>query len=469
MKKVLLLLFLILYLSGVSQFQWDLQHCINYALNHNISIKQVALNNELNKNNTIQSKAAVLPSINLGASHLYNFGQTIDRFTNTFANTQVLSQNFFTSANVLLWSGLSQYNTIKANEFNYLSGVEKFKQKQNELSISIANAYIGVIFSEEIYKVSLKQYEISEEQLKRTENLVIAGVVSKSVEYDIKSQLANDKVNLITADNNYNLSILNLKQLMNFDSVTVFNIKRPEIIIQDSILVENDINSIYEKSLKNQPIVKSGQYAILSAEKSLLSNKGRISPTLSFNASMGTGTSGLAKDIIGVNYYGYRVTGITNKGDSVFSPLSELITKNKVFSDQFIDNVNKSIGFTLSIPIFNGLQTYTSIKNAQINVLNSKLSLDLIKQDLFKNIQQAKADAKAALNKYNATKLSLEASKESFKYATQKLNQGVISAFDFNSAKNRLFASESNLLQSKYDYIFKLKVLDYYQGIPLGF
>jgi outer membrane protein len=469
MKKILLSLFLIGSFVAKTQSAWDLQLCISYALNHNISLKQSSLNNEVNKNNSNQSKAAALPSLNLGASHVYNFGQTIDRFTNTFANTQVLSQNFYVSSNVLLWGGLSQYNTIKANEYNYLSGVEKLKQQQNDLSLSVANAYIGVIFSEEILKISQNQLAISKEQLERTQKLVNAGSLAKSIEYDIKAQLANDQVNVVTAENNYSLSILSLQQLMNFDSVAIFKVARPEINMQEAQLLENDIQNVYETSLKNQPSIKSGEYSILSAERYLASSRGRISPTLSFNASMGTGTSGLAKDILGVNYVGYQLSGITSKGDSVYTPQTELITRKKPFSEQFKNNINKSLGFTLTIPIFNGLQTNTSIKNAKINAFNAKLSQDLTKQNLYKSIAQAHANAKAALNKYNATNLSVEAANESFKYAQQKFNAGVITAFDFSTSKNRLFAAESNLLQAKYDYVFKLKVLDYYQGKPLGF
>lgn len=469
MKKLFLLILTSFSLTGISQSRWDLQQCITYAINHNITLKQSALNNEINKNNTDQSKASVLPSLNAGASHVYNFGQTIDRFTNTFASTQVLSQNFYLSSSVVLWSGLSQYNNIKANEYNYLSGVERLKQQQNDLSLNVANAYIGVIFSEEILKISQNQLDVSKEQLDRTTKLVTAGALAKSVEYDIKAQLANDQVNLTTAENNYQLSLLSLKQLMNLDSVTTFNIERPELNIQESQLLENNVQYIYETSLKTQPSIKSSEYAILSAERYLKASKGRISPTLTFNASMGTGTSGLAKDVTGVRYTGLQPIGFTSSLDTVYSPSTELITKKKPFSDQFKDNVNKSVGFTLNIPLFNGLQTHTSIKNAKIQALNARFSQDLTEQTLFKNIAQAHANAKAALNKYNATKLSVDAAAESFKYAQQKFNAGAISSFDFTTAKNRLFAAESNLLQAKYDYVFKLKVLDYYEGKPLGF
>ncbi|MCC6371023.1 MAG: TolC family protein [Bacteroidia bacterium] len=469
MKKLLLLIPLLFVYTANSQSAWDLQQCINYAVNHNLNLRQTALNNEISNNNTNQSIASMLPSLNAGASHVYNFGKTIDRFTNTFANTQVLSQNFYVSSNVTLWSGLAQYNNVKASEYSYLSNVERLKQQQNDLSLSVANAYIGVIFSEEMLKISQNQFNITREQLERTQKLVDAGSVAKSVEYDIKAQLANEEVNVTTAENNYQLNLLSLKQLMNFDSITNFAIARPEIPAVESLLLESNINAIYETALKNQPSIKSGEYQMMSANKTLAASKGRVSPSLSFNASIGTGYSGLAKDIVDQSLSGQQQIGVTSTGVGVYTPVYSYVTRQTPFKTQFNDNINKSLGFSLSVPLFNGLQTHTAIKNAKLNTLNAKFSQDVNKQNLYKNIAQAHANAKAGLNKYSATKSSVEAATESFRYAQQKFNAGVISVFDFNSAKNRLFAAESNLLQSKYDYIFKLKVLDYYMGKPLGF
>lgn len=467
MKKVFFALLTLLAVSVQAQSPWDLQQCITYAVQHNLSLKQQSLSNEISKNNSTQVRSSVLPSLNAGATHQYNFGQTIDRFTNTFANTQVLSQNFYISSGITLWSGLSQYNNIKASDYNYLSGVERLRQQENDLALSVANAYIGIIFSEEILKISQNQFQLTKEQLIRTQKMVDAGAMAKSVEYDIKAQLANEEVNVTTADNNYRLSILNLQQLMNFDSVTNFAVARPDFNISESQLVENNITAMYEMALKTQPGIKSSEYAVMSADRTRIANQGRYSPSLSFNASMGTGTSGLAKKQTG-EYYTVPQTLVTNMGTFIYETQVPVLV-SMPFSEQFKNNTNKSLGFSLTVPLFNGLQTNTAVKNAKINVLSSQYNADITKQTLYKNIVQAHANARAALNKYMATKSSAEAAAESFKYAQQKFDAGAISSFDFTSAKNRLFAAESNLLQAKYDYIFKLKVLDYYQGKPLGF
>jgi outer membrane protein len=466
-KTAFVILTLFLVISTIqAQSPWDLAQCISYAKDHNIGLKQTTLNNQINLNNSEQSKMSVLPSLNAAANHQYNFGQTIDRYTNSFVKSQaVLSQNFYLSSSVVLWSGLSQYQNIKANEYNYLSGVERLKQQENDLALSIANAYIGVIFSEELLKISQHQYNITKEQLDRTKKLVAAGSSAKSVEYDIISQLANEEVNVTSAENNYSLALLNLKQLMNFDSVMNFSVARPDIQMPEALMLENSLSNIYATALKNQPTIKSSEYAILGAERYLMASRGRLSPTLTFNASMGTGTSGLAKKVIG--YQDITQTLQTSAGPFYYTVQTPVLA-SMPFSEQFKNNANKSIGFTFSMPLFNGMQTNTSIKNAKINTLNSKLSMDLAKQNLYKSIAQAQANAKAALNKYKSTEASVKAANESFFYAQQKFNAGVISAFDFNSAKNRVFAAESNMLQAKYDFVFKLKVIDYYLGKPLG-
>jgi outer membrane protein len=471
--KTILYSFLFLGISNLLLAQssvWDLQQCVDYAQKNNISLKQSEISARINKNNATQSKAAILPTINAGAQHTYNFGRTIDRYTNTFANSQVLSQNFFISSNVVLWSGFAQYNTIKANQFQYLSSAENYLQQKNDLALNVATTYINVIFSDEILQIAKAQYIITQEQLERTKKLADAGTLAKSAVYDLQAQLANEEVNVTSADNNYQIAMLTLKQLLNLDTLNNFNISRPNVDMMNNELANLSVQNIYETALKNQHSIKSANYSLLAAEKNLAAAKGRVSPTLSATGSVGTGTSELDKNIDNINIIGVeQAPYVTQSGEAIFTPKTEIVTSKKSFSDQFSDNVNKSFGFTLSIPLFNGLQTVTGIKNAQLNALSAKYTQDLTEQNLYKTIAQAYANSKAALNKYDATKLSVEASEQSFFYAQQKYNVGAISTFDYNNAKTRLQSAQSNLVQAKYDYVFKLKVLDFYQGKELKF
>jgi outer membrane protein len=467
MIKNFLIAFLVLSVGANAQNEWNLQQCVDYALKHNIMLQQAEISNQITKNNTTQSKAALLPNLNGGAAHTYNFGRTIDRYTNTFANTQVLSQNYYLSSNLVLWSGLSQWNNMKANQYAYLAGTENVKQQKNDIALNVATAYINVIYCDEFLKIAKNQFDITKQQLEQTEKLANAGTLAKSAVYDVKAQLASEEVNVTTADNNFQIAMLTLKQFLNLDSTNNFKIANPDVEVQSQNLLGSSVQNIYETALKNQPSIKSAEYNFLMAEKTLLAAKGRVSPTISLNGSIGTGYSGLAKDVVGFN----NVTDTLGYlGTTPFTyERQDPIFKDTPFNDQFKNNVNKSIGVTLSVPLFNGLQTVTSVKNAKLNALNAKLGQDLAEQNLYKVIAQSYANARAALNKYVASKSSVEASEMSFTFAQQKFNVGAISAFDFNTAKSRLVTAQSNLLQSKFDYLFKLKVLDFYQGKPLTF
>ena len=469
-KGTLWLLFICVKFSVVNcQPGWTLQQCIEYAQKNNISIKISEINTEISKVNLTQSKASLLPSLNAGANHTYNIGRTIDRYTNTFANSTVLSQNFFLATQVTLWSGLSQYNLIKQNEYSYLAAKESIEQQKNDLALNVATSFLQVIYNEELKKASEIQVNTTKEQLERTKKLVEAGSLAKSAELDVNAQLANDEFTLTNAQNNYQLSLLSLKQLLMLDSANSFSIAKPELETISTDLMSLNVSDVYNFALKNQPIIKNAEFNIKSAEKSLAVSRGRISPTLSLSASLGTGYSGLAKDITGFNVTGYDTSAITTGGEFVLSPVFETITKEKPFADQFKDNVNKSFGFSINMPIFNGLSNYSSIKIAKYRMLSSKYALDQSKQQLYRTISQAHADAKAAMNKVEAAKKALEAANESLKLTEQRFNAGAISSFEYINSKNRQFRSEVDALNAKFDYIFRIKVLDFYQGKPLTF
>lgn len=467
MKKLALLL-PFLFASAAAQTGWTLQQCIDHALKYNLSLKQSEVNAQINEVSLMQSKANILPSVNAGANHTYNIGRTIDRYTNQFANTTVLSQNFFAQGQITLWSGMSQYNNVKKSQYAYLASKETFEQQKNDLALNVATSFLQVVYTYELAKVAGEQVSISKQQLDRTEKLAEGGAVAKSNVLDIKAQLANDEYTFTNAENNYALALLSLKQLLYLDSLNSFNIEKPALDIVASDLAAYNVQDIYKAALKTQHQIKSAEYSMMSAERNLSIARGRISPTLSMNATIGTGYSGLARDVVGTSV-SYIPSGFTSSYDTVYSPIYNFETRDTPWDQQFRDNVNKSIGFTLSIPLFNGASNYANIRTAKLQALNSKYTYDITRQQLFKTIAQAYADAQGALNKYAAARTSLEASQQSFSFTEQKFNAGSVSAFDYNNAKNRVLKAQADMLNAKYDFIFKLKVLDYYQGKPITF
>ena len=449
---------------------WNLQQCIDYALKNNMALKQNQINVEMSQVNYQQSKATILPSLNAGANNTWNNGQTIDRYTNKFATNTVLSENFYAQAQVTLWSGMQQYNNVKKIQYALMANKETYEQQKNDLALNVASSFLQVVYSQELLKVAEQQVNISKQQLERTQKLADAGSAALSSVYDIKSQLATDEYSYVTSENNYNLALLALKQLLYLDSLNTFEIEKPVLELSVTDLAAYKPSDIYQTALKSQHKIKSAEYNLISAEKNLSYSQGKNSPTLSLSGTLGTGYSGLDQTLVGRPFItGVYPSGTTSRGDTVYTSTFSENTKKTAWTTQLNNNLNKSIAFTLSIPIFNGLSTYAGVKNAKLQVLNNKYGYDIARQQLYKTIVQAYTDAQGALNKYISAKSANEASQVSFTYAEQKFNAGALNSFDFNNSKNRVLRTQTDMLNAKFDFVFKLKVLDYYQGKPLAF
>lgn len=479
--KSLKIAFLLFLLNSLSVYAQDaititspitLEACIDYALKNNIQIKQSELNTELSQTVLNQSKANLLPSLNANASHSYNFGRTIDRFTNQFATQQVLSQNISLSTDITLFSGLQNINSIQQNKYSYLASKYDVDKIKNDISLNIASAYLQILFAVETVENARNQMGITNSQVERTKKIVEAGAAAKGTLLDIQAQLASEELNFTNAQNSLDISYLSLTQLLNIPLTEGFSIVKPDLAIGNETLLTTNANQIYATAVDYLPEIKSAEYTVKSSEKAVDVARGGLSPRLSFSAAYGTGYSGLSQRTIAApQFQGYAPDGsITSVGDTVLSPFfSNPATEQIPFADQYKDNVNKSFGFFLTVPVFNRLQTKAAIDRARIQKLNAELTVESTKLQIQKNIQQAYADANGGLKKYNATLRTVDAMKESFKYIEQKFNVGMVNINDYNDSKNKLAKAESDLLQAKYDYIFKTKVLDFYQGKPLKF
>jgi outer membrane protein len=476
-SKLFLSFFFISVLSANSQTPvegkvWSLEECIAYGLTNNIQVKQSELNTELSKVSLVQSEGNLLPALNANASHSYNIGRTVDRFTNQFADSKVLSQNFSLSTDITLFSGLQNINSIRENRYNYLASKYDIDKMKNDVSLNIATAYLQALYTMDAVTIARNQMGLTISQVERTKYLVDAGSAAKGVLLDIQAQLASEELNLTEAQNQFDIAMLSLTQLLNLSSAEGFSIVKPDLSIVSETLLASTATQIYSAAVSSLPEVKSAEFKLKSADKAVDVAWGGLSPRLVFSASYGTGYSGASQRAIGEPAFnGYAWQGdITSGGDSVYSPAFSLPAYEKIpYSDQYRDNVNKSFGFYLSIPIFNRLQTKTSIDRARIQKQNAELTIESTKLQIMKNVQQAYADANAGLKKYVSSQKALEATEESFKYTEQKFNVGMVNSTDYNTAKNKMAKAQSDLLQAKYEYVFKAKVLDFYQGKPLKF
>jgi outer membrane protein len=449
-SKKLILLFPILlmtfFASINAQNVWSLERCILYAFDNNINIKQQMLNTHYYQNLLNQSKVELAPNLNAGVNHGFSFGRALDQTTYEFKENQtIMSDNVNLSSSVSLFNGLQQLNTIQQNEFNLLASLQDLEKLKNDISLLLASAYLQILFNKELLQVAINQHDLTLQQVERTSKLVDAGSLARGSLLEIQAQAASEELNVIEAQNRLDISYLDLTQMLDLDSVGNFEIEVPEFgdVAREPLMLT--VGSVYRDALETLPQVQGAEYRLKSAHEGLSIAHGSRSPSLFLSAQWGTGFSD-ARQRINLN---------TGQWEDV------------PFWNQMNGNQSTTISMGLRVPIFNRWTVNTSISNARINVMSSELSLETTKMDLYKSIQQAYADAIAARKKYMATEEALKSMEESFKYTEEKFEVGLVNTVDYNAEKNRLTATQSNLLQAKYDYIFKMKVLDFYRGNPV--
>ncbi len=465
--KITITFFFIVFggLKVSAQEKWPLIKCVDYALEHNIQVKQVTLRAESGKANLTQSKAAIYPSLNASASDAFQFGRSVDPYSNSFTTENVQSFSASINSRVTLFNGLQQYNTIDQNNYTYLSYLQEVDEVKNSISMQVASAYLQILFDKELLEVARRQMKITTDQVNRTKILVQAGSLAKGNLLEIQAQLANEEVSFITAENNIKSSYLNLTQLLELDSVANFEIDVPEIDDPSEELILEPVRDIFNKS-ENLPRIKKEEYYLQSTESALKVAKGGYYPTLYAQASYGTGYSSARTKLSSLQGDDVQIGWVGSTLNPVYTQSFNTVSNPYNFGDQLDDNRSLSLRIGINIPIFNNLYVKTSVTNSTLNLENSKHQLQLAKNNLYKEIQQARNSSIAALATFKASKKAVDAQQESFSYTKQKFDLGLVNSVDYNTAKNQLTKSESDMVQAKYDFVFRVNILNFYQGIP---
>jgi outer membrane protein len=424
-----------------AQKTWSLQDCIDYAIENNITIKQQYLNEESVRYELDQSYANFLPNLNAEGQHGFSFGRSVDPFTNEFSTERIMRQNGGISSSVVLFAGFQNINYLRRNMLRSTAIRFDTERLQNDLTLSIAAAYMQILYNEDFVETARQQVEIIEQQLERTRILFEGGTLPRGNVLEIEARLAEEELSLITANNNLRLSYLELIQLLDLDPTDEFLIQRPEIEVTDQAGIEKP-NFLFEKALQSEPGIKAANTKVFVAEKQLDLERGRMSPSLSLVGSMGTGYSEAA----------LRFNG---NGD---------LTEPIPYREQIRNNLSQFVGLNLRIPIFNRWEVRTRVQQSRIEFERAQNNYDLTRLDLNKTIHQSHADALAALQKYQATVKSLDAFEESFNYMRQRFELGMVSAVEFNESQARLARAEREALQARYDFVFKVKIMEFYTG-----
>ncbi len=438
---------------------WSLEDCINYAIENNIQIKQSELSVENNEVNLLESKLSLLPSLNASTRYSYSWGRILDQSINAYVDKETQQGTLGVDASVTLFNGLQKQNSIKKDKIDFLASQYDADKMKDDISLMLTQAYLSILFNQELLRVAREQVLTTNKQIDRTSKMVEAGTLAKGSLLEMKAQGAREELSVINYENSLQLAYLDLLQILDLPGDTEFEIVVPNVSAEPEPGVD-PLNQVYQNALVTQPVIKSAELSVESSYKSVALAKGGMSPSLSLFGGWGTNYSNnqwlsydpwLSHDLTDPDY------GKPDPDYGVIIP----------FGDQFKNNQNRYLGINLSIPIFNGYQVSSNISRAKISVANAEYNFDLTKNTLRKEIEQAYNDAMAAYKSYIATNQSLESFVESFRYTEQKFNVGMANTVDYNIAKSQVTSAESELIRSRFDFIFKTKILDFYQGKPL--
>jgi len=438
MKHICTVLFLIGTLSSFAQKKWSLKECVDHALEHNISVKQSQNNLLVNAQDITAAKGQFLPSFSGSLGERMSIGSGFDPVSNQRINNQTThSFNYNLSVNQNVFNGFRTLNLYKQSLLNQeINNLELARIKDN-ISLNVVNAYLNVLFNIENLEIAKNQFDFSQQQLNQVTNLVNAGVQPRANLFTSEATLSRDEQQVTIAENNYNLSLLSLSQLLQVP----FNGFKVEVVDLDSpseVLLYKDVTPIINYAFENRNEIGIAEKNIENAELSTEISKSGYLPSVSFN-------------------YGFS---------SVWSESANDFLKQDYFSEL---DLNKGHNFNLNvnIPIFSRFQNKTAVAKSRIQQENSKLNLEQAKLDLESNIQRAFTDAQAAFKAYNAAKKSLASQEFVFNSSNERYTLGNITAFDLEQARVQFINAQSSLINAKFDFIFKTKVLDFYMGKPL--
>lgn len=420
---------------GEDSSPWSLKQCIEYALEHNINIKQQKKTVESTEIQLNTARHARLPSLNASASQSFSFGRGLTS-DNTYTNRGTQSTGFDLGTNIPLITGGQIPNTIAMRKIDLQAALADLDKAREDISLQVTSQYLECLYQMELVEVAKRQCELSKNQQRRIQLLFDNGKKSEADLAEAQSAVANDELTLTQTTNNYDLAILTLSQLLELETPQGFSIEKPAEA-NNTLSALNEIPSADGLEYSNRPSIIAQQYRLKSAEKNINIAKAGYYPTLSLNAGLGS------------NYY--KTSGF--QADN--------------FGTQLKNNFNQYIGLSLSIPIFNRFVTRNNVRQARIAVENQRLTLENTRKTLYKEMQQAYYNAVAAQKQYQSSQTACDAASASFNLMQKKYENGKANSTEFEEQKTRYMKAQADHLQAKYTYIFRQKILNFYRGEPL--
>ncbi|MBS7252645.1 TolC family protein [Flavobacterium branchiicola] len=436
-------------LSGQAQTkQWTLEECVRYALDNNITIKLSELDV---KNADIDKRGALgnyLPSASGNASHSWNIGLNQDVTTGLLRNQTTQYSSVGLNAGVDIYKGLQNQNTYRRAKLAIIASQYQLLKMQEDISLNVANAFLQILGYKEDLKIKTEQLTIDEKRLKRSEEMVNAGTIPRGDLFDLKATIATDKQNITVSENNLLISKLSLAQLLQLKEFADFDVIDDTNAKDENNIMAQSPTDIYNKAKETRTELKLAQTNLEIAEKNVKIAKGAYQPTLSGFYAFNTRAS-----------YSDQI-----KFDAANQPYT--VGPDPIFQ-QFSDNKGHNFGFQLNVPIFNGFSVRNNVERNKVSLEKSKIDLEQKSLDLQRNVYTAFTNAKGALNTYESSTVTLEARQQAYNYAKEKYDVGLMNSFDFTQAQTLLTNAQSDVIRTKYDYMFKIKILEFYFGIPI--
>ena len=473
-KILTLLTLLIANSTAKAQEKWSLLKCIQYAMANNISIKQVDLQSKTAELTLKQSKYGQLPNLSFTGGPAFNNGRNQDPTTFSLITQSYLSANAQLQSSAEIFNWFSKRNTILANEWELKATKANTDKLKNDIALSVANSYLQILLAMEQENIAGVQLQQSKAQYLNTRKLVDAGNLPELNAAELEAQVARDSSNVISAKGSVTQSMLSLKSLMALDAAAPFEIETPPV---DKIPVEKiaDLQpeSVYALAMANMPQQRYNDFKLNAARKTSAAAKGNLYPSFSVYGSLGSGFNNRAQEITGSAKINAPLGLVTVNGTpySVFplQPFTDYSYGKQAFFSQLNQNFRQSVGLSVSIPIFNGLGTRTNYERSKISIKNQQLQKVADDQKLKQDIYQAYNAALVALEKYNAGKKAVETAERSYYYAQKRYEVGLTATFELITNQNNLFTVKLQNALNQYDYVFKMKVLEFYKGQGLKF
>jgi outer membrane protein len=477
-KKILTIGLIALNGFAFGQETWSLEKCVSYAQENSRLVKQSQVGVSNAKLSQKLADFDRYPSVSAGSNFGLNFGRSVNPSTNVFENRSTNFQSWSINANVILYNGGRLNNTLRQSELDIKASQADLENSASTIALQVAQAYLQILLFDEQLENARKRIQTTQSQLDRTERQIKAGQIAPNAKYDLQAQVARDEQQIVTAANNVELSYLNLKNLLELSPEKDIKIEKPSVVAPKDANPENFMfKAVYAQALGNQPQIKAGEYRIKSAEVGVKIAQANLLPILSASAGVSTNYSSSLPDFtqlpdlsnVKVDFGSPRDVKINGSNAKIqnLEATGEAIFPKAAYFNQLDNNLGQGVGLNLQIPIFDGFARKIGVQRQKLNVENQTLALDAQKQQLKTDVQNAIASARAAKKQFEASTKTFEAQKAAYDAADKRLASGSGNSFELTQAKNNLDTAERDVTVAKYDYLFRLKIVEFYEGKKL--